>query len=156
MPRQKTILLIEDNPDLRAATGDALKSLGYEVIVTAGSAPALEIARDTSFDLVLVNAYPARGRGIETLDRVRQLAPDFNRPAAKRQEEDGVILRVVDTGTGIPDKVRHKIFEPFFSTKKETHSGLGLATVLGVVEQNRGRVAVDSGESGADPTPTES
>ncbi|MDH3744952.1 MAG: response regulator [Acidobacteriota bacterium] len=73
----------------------------------------------------------------------------FNQPAEKPQRgSDWVALRVVDTGAGIPEKIRHKIFEPFFSTKKEAHSGLGLATVLGIVEQNGGRVEVGSGEGG--------
>ncbi|MDH3744949.1 MAG: response regulator [Acidobacteriota bacterium] len=98
MDTRKTILLIEDNPDLRAAIGDALESLGYEVIVAAGSAPALEIARDASFDLVLVNAYPDRGRGLETVDQVRRLAPGIPAVLGSGFGDDLDLRQRVETG----------------------------------------------------------
>ncbi len=75
MSRKKTILLIEDNPDLRDAIGDALRSLDHKVLVAASEASALEMARDGLVDLMVVNAYPAHGRGLETVDRVRRHLP---------------------------------------------------------------------------------
>lgn len=56
-----------------------------------------------------------------------------------------VVFRVSDSGTGIPAKILDRIFDPFFTTKPQGKgTGLGLATVLGIVENHGGFVLVDS------------
>lgn len=56
-------------------------------------------------------------------------------------------ISVTDTGTGIPDDIRENIFEPFFTTKdRDKGTGLGLATVFGVVNQVQGKVQIESTE----------
>ena len=56
-----------------------------------------------------------------------------------------VCLAVSDTGVGIPEDVRERIFDPFFSTKRDAKGvGLGLAVVYGIVQRHEGGIAVAS------------
>ena len=61
--------------------------------------------------------------------------------------EDGLYLMIIvkDNGKGIPENIRDKIFEPFFTSRKENNgTGLGLSTIYGIVKQNMGYISVES------------
>jgi len=68
----------------------------------------------------------------------------------ERDEEAGeVLIRISDTGKGIPDEVMPYIFEPFYTTKEVGQgTGLGLAIVHGVINRAGGRIDVTSSKSG--------
>ncbi|MFQ5528185.1 MAG: response regulator [Thermoanaerobaculia bacterium] len=93
-----------------------------------------------------VNAREAMATGGKLVVATRNL-PAADAPA-REAASDRVEVTVTDTGSGIPRSLRRKIFEPFFTTKEKTHSGLGLATVLGILEQNAGEIDVESGRTG--------
>ena len=89
---------------------------------------------------LLVNAREAMPRGGRAT-----LATANRRLSAGAAAGDWVVLSVSDSGAGIPDELRERIFEPFFSTKgRSGHSGLGLATVYGVARRAGGFVRVES------------
>lgn len=63
-----------------------------------------------------------------------------------RGNADAVEIIVRDTGPGIPEELRGRIFEPFFSTKKDVGTGLGLWVTQGIVQKHGGTVEVRSAE----------
>ena len=59
--------------------------------------------------------------------------------------EDGVIVRIIDDGPGIPDDVMPRVFEPFYTTKpKGEGTGLGLGIVRQIIDKHGGQVSASS------------
>ena len=59
------------------------------------------------------------------------------------QPSDTLAIEVIDTGPGIPEPLRTRIFDPFFSTKKDG-SGLGLAITRRIIDQHNGTITLQS------------
>jgi signal transduction histidine kinase len=61
-----------------------------------------------------------------------------------RREEEQVVVEVADTGTGMTPEVRERCLEPFFSTKEDRGTGLGLSMVFGTIQRHEGILEIDS------------
>lgn len=60
-------------------------------------------------------------------------------------ENDNVVIKIADTGTGIPPENRDRIFEAFFTTKSDVKGvGLGLSVCFGIIREHKGRIDVES------------
>ena len=93
-----------------------------------------------------VNARDAmEGGGTLTL-AVQNLKPtDVDKPDATSERRPFVRIKVTDTGMGMSEHTISRIFDPFFTTKPSGKgTGLGLATVFGIVAQSGGKIDVDS------------
>ncbi|HEX8826537.1 MAG TPA: ATP-binding protein, partial [Xanthobacteraceae bacterium] len=96
-----------------------------------------------------INAHDAMPNGGQLeLRSMNVSAPDRMRYDAKGMPAaDYVLIEVADTGAGIPEAIRDKIFVPFFTTKEVGKgTGLGLSTVYGIIKQTGGFVYFDSVE----------
>ncbi|MEM7566657.1 MAG: ATP-binding protein [Pseudomonadota bacterium] len=110
------------------------------------------MADPNQFDQVIlnlsVNARDAMPDGGEVTITTRNVPADevASLPVPKDvAAADYVLVEVKDNGTGIPEEIRDKIFDPFFSTKDVGKgTGLGLATVYGIVQQTGGHLYVES------------
>ena len=141
--------------------GDAMTDLRPMLKTSLGEKIELKIAtgRDlwyvkadrTQIDQVVVNLavnaqHAMMGGGVFSVrtrnitEREAQKAPHPGLPIAEY-----VLIEAEDTGTGMPPEVLAKIFEPFFTTKDVGKgTGLGLATVYGIVKQSAGFIFADS------------
>jgi two-component system cell cycle sensor histidine kinase/response regulator CckA len=114
-----------------------------QLTVHAGARGAVVHMDPSELDQILVNlAVNARDAmaqgGVVTIETSR------SHVATDNGQTEFVLLTVSDTGAGIDDETMPHIFEPFFTTKGEGGNGLGLSTVYGIVEQNGGRIEVDT------------
>jgi len=122
-----------------------------EVRIVVGAVDAIILAEPTQLQQVLVNlcvnardAMPDGGTlGIE-LDR-NMPPPELARRHPGSAPGPYVVLSVRDTGVGIRPDDLERIFDPFFTTKElDRGTGLGLSSVLGIVEGHGGFIEVDS------------
>lgn len=133
--------------DIGSLLGDAIeitrtrweneaRAKGLNVDVTLNAQPDLFVRGNASelrevFVNLIVNAVDAMPEGGK-LTICSQLRGDRLR------------LRFSDTGTGMKEEVRERVFEPFYTTKGVLGTGLGLAVSYGIIERHMGSISVES------------
>jgi len=117
----------------------------------------ISVISDLEDDLPLVPADPGRLEQVfvnmlinarHAIEDQAALSGDLATPKSIRlitlADKEWVIIRVCDTGVGIPEAIRNKIFEPFFTTKEVGKgTGLGLSISYGIIKEFRGDIRVE-------------
>jgi signal transduction histidine kinase/CheY-like chemotaxis protein len=149
-PRETDIslLMLESAKLLRSTLGEHIE---IETILKQDVWPALVDPSQLSSALLnlAINARDAMPRGGKLTLQASNMILDEADAAATGEIRPGsyVLIAVSDTGIGIPQAIRDKIFEPFFSTKEVGKgTGLGLSMVYGFVKQSGGHIKLYSEE----------
>jgi PAS domain S-box-containing protein len=142
--------------DLNDVVGDMedmlRRLIGEDILLETGLAPTLASVKADRGQLeqvimnLAVNSRDAMSEGGRLIIETREVDWDATGALAHAAAPGRyVLLSVTDTGCGMDPETRSHLFEPFFTTKDPGKgTGLGLATVYGIVTQSGGHIAVQS------------
>ena len=131
--------------DVNRLLDDCLEMLGYS-LRTAGirverhfASDLVEISgNEDQLHQVFLNLIVNAQQALETQPAPRRLA------LTSRRDGDSIVVQVADNGPGIPEAIRSRIFDPYFTTKPVGGgTGVGLAVSLGIVDGHGGTMTVD-------------
>ena len=133
--------------------------VGVATIETRLEAPgdAVVLGDGAQLEQVLMNLVVNARDAIESTGEVGHIVVSTRTQlvaegeAAPVREGRWLVLEVIDDGPGIPPHLRERVFEPYFTTRTQgpsPGSGLGLATVFGLVEQHGGTIEIDDAPGG--------
>ncbi|MET0794280.1 MAG: ATP-binding protein [Polyangiaceae bacterium] len=113
--------------------------------VQLSARPALIKVDPGQVEQVILNLVVNARDAIESGGRISIESSHVELSESGQSPRANVLLTVKDTGQGMDEETRARIFEPFFTTKERGRgTGLGLATVYGIVQQSGGSIAVHS------------
>ncbi len=143
---------------MRAGKNPITVDIRYELDPKAGSIPM--VAEDFSRVILNLcnNAFDAMkdvGRGTMDVERSDSSNSTFNiQPSTlilrSKRTSDSLLIEIEDNGPGIPDEIKARILEPFFTTKKGTEgTGLGLSISMDIITAHRGELRIEDAYPGA-------
>jgi signal transduction histidine kinase len=129
---------------MRASKQPINVDLSYELDEAIGELPL--IAEDFSRVIVNLcnNAFDAMGENREkSKDEGERYLPKLT--VRTRKTADKILIEIEDNGPGIPEEIKDKILQPFFTTKKGTEgTGLGLSITNDIIKAHGGELTIDS------------
>jgi two-component system cell cycle sensor histidine kinase/response regulator CckA len=141
---------LQPGPALQELTAILPRLIGEDIELSVDlRAQGTVVLDKTHFEQIIFNivinsrdAMPAGGQiFIETEDVLRPVLT----PSGSVSIGQYVAIRIRDTGVGMDEETRLHAFEPFYTTKEVGRgTGLGLATVYGIVQQSHGEIAIES------------
>ena len=101
------------------------------------------------FDYAIINMcinamHAVDGFGTVSLETANKVINQFESMSLGISPGDYVVLKIVDSGTGMDDETKDQVFDPFFTTKGDKGTGLGLSQVFGFVKRSNGAINIES------------
>ena len=142
---------------------DALKSADLNeclrstlVIVKSSVDPEVTLTTDLDDNIPEINCFPGKLNQVfmNIITNAAQATVDPKNTKDKKEvsiktsfDDQNVYVSIADTGIGIPDSIKQKIFDPFLTTKDVgSGTGLGLSIVLGIINDHKGTIEVKTEE----------
>jgi len=132
---------------------DVIKSV---LELYASSSQNIQVRSNLSFNLPNVRADKDQMRSVvanlvknafEAMPGGGTLTITTLQASVGKSPQSGARIEISDTGAGIPQEIREKIFDPYFTTKS-TGTGIGLALAFRIVSDHQGRISFTTGETG--------
>jgi len=137
-----SLVLNREPVDPTALVHDVLASFKAQ-----SEASEVNLAGDLDYGIPMVDVDPARMRSAIAnviSNAIRHTPPGGSVRVGVQSVGDQVVIRVTDTGEGIPAKLLPHVFERFVKTPSSTGSGLGLAIVHDIVTAHGGKIEIES------------
>lgn len=111
----------------------------------------IEITKHYDDSMNAIECYPGQLNQVfmNILNNAVQAMPDDKKDGEitiyTEEESDGVQIRIKDNGVGIPEEIKSRIWEPFFTTKEVgVGTGLGMSITFGIIEKHGGKIDLSS------------
>jgi len=129
--------------DVGAALREAVRLISFD-----RRAKNVDIRLDTARDLPSTHGIPGEIEQVFinlSLNAFDAMHGDGRLTIRARHEDGQIVVRIADTGTGIPPETGRRVFEPFFTTKDPGRgTGLGLSVSYGIVQKHGGEIDLES------------